>query len=80
MAYPLEIYLNLRSIPELEKRFTLLEPLVRVYLREHENIRRAMEDNEWGLAKLTEIQKELDDLKLDMTNIATAVELLRSEK
>lgn len=77
MAYDISVYVNLRSIPDLESRFKNLEPFVRIHGREYEDIRRAMADKEWGEAKLAELKEKLMDLKLDMENIITAIELLK---
>lgn len=77
MPYTVQQYLKYNNISDLERRFKLLEPLVRVYKNDLEMVRRAMEDKEWGEAKMKEIQEKLDDLRSDATNIVTAIELLR---
>jgi hypothetical protein len=76
MAYSLETYVNIRNIPELEKRFSLLEPVVRVYMRDHADIKTALENPEEGRKILADIEAKLEDLRVDMTNIAMAIKFL----
>jgi hypothetical protein len=76
MAYSLETYVNIRNIPELEKRFSLLEPVVRVYMRDHADRETALENPEEGRKILADIEAKLEDLRVDMTNIAMAIKFL----
>lgn len=78
MAYDVLTYIQQRDPIRLERMFKLLEPLVRIAQGRQELVRRSMEDPEWGKMKLAEIQAELDDLKLDMQNIALAIECLKN--
>lgn len=79
MSYSLQDYIKAGlSIPEYEQRFKALEPLVRVYRRDYDDIKHAMENHEWGLEKLKELQDKLDDLKKDMENIIVVIELKKA--
>ena len=80
MAYSIETYMQIKSISELDRRIKLIEPLIRVTLRQEEMVRRSIEDQEWGRNKLAEVVAELEDLKLEVLNIMTAQELLRGSK
>lgn len=79
MSYTLTEYINAKlSIPEYEQRFKALEPLVRVYRKDYDDIKHAMENHEWGLERLKEIQEKLDDLRQDMENIIVVIELKKA--
>lgn len=76
MAYSIQQYINAGlSFQELESRVKNLEPFIRVYMRDYENIRRSMEDPEYGKACLADLQAKLDDLKADATSLITVIEL-----
>lgn len=76
MAYPFEIYAPL-SIVDLERRLKNLQPLVRTNIRAYNEIKCAMQNQEYGEALLREYKETLDDLKLDMERIIMVIELKR---
>ena len=78
MAYDVITYMRCQNIPELERRFTNLEPLVRVYSEEYGLIQNVLANPEYGHTRLKEIGEKLDDLKQDMQNIITAIKALSS--
>ena len=76
MAYDVKTYVGLGSITELEKRFRLLEPLVHIQNRRKNEILRIQVDPEFAKQLIEECDKHLADLKQDMENIITAIEVV----
>lgn len=77
MPYPIETYLQIRDCVELERRFKNLEPLVRVKMQEMNALVKTLADPEYGRVLVDQLECELEDLKIDMTNIAHAIEILQ---
>lgn len=76
MTYDVKTYVGLGSVTELEKRFRLLEPLVHIQNRRKAEILRIQVDHEFAKQLIEECDKRLADLRQDMENIITAIEVM----
>lgn len=76
MAYDVKTYIGVGSVTELEKRFRLLEPLVHIQNKRKSEILRIQVDHEFAKQLIEECDKCLADLRQDMENIITAIEVM----
>lgn len=72
--YSPEVYKQL-SLDDLNRRFTNLEFLAKIYSAHRDEIKRSMEDFEYGQQTLKDWRDRISSITDDMSNIIIAIQM-----
>lgn len=79
MAYDIRTYLRINDEVELERRFNNLELLIKPFKEKRDYLKRCLEDQIFLEKEIQKWEEKLVDLKEDMTNIATAIDIIKND-